>query len=361
VTAATELPVDVRRWIEADLGGTITESSRIGSGSSREIWGIELHDPDRSRSLVVRVDTGTGPVAGTALDLPREATVYRALQHTGLPVPRLHAVEPNGRAIVMERVAGEDSVAAVDDPSRRAAIGRDYLTWLGRLHTLDARSLDVASLGMPATGPEHALLDLDLWTSIMQERAVGWVAPSTAHAVAWLRENAPSDASRTSLCHGDAGPGNFLFEGEKVSALLDWEFAHVGDPHDDLAWVAVRNHLLGQPFDIPDCYAAWQRETGLEIEPARLEYYRAFVLTRMVISCDAAIAWKQGVVDDSVMTHAILRPWLGTAIVAAIGFAGGRGTALDAVAARAAQAAADSDHADFVAMIPPLEPLMVTS
>lgn len=356
-----EFPDDLRTWIEAELRGTIADAGRIGSGASRDIWGIELRDASGSRSLVVRIDTGTGPVAGTALDLRREAAVYRALQHTDLPVPRLHAVEPSGRAMVMERVHGEDNVAAVDDQNRRAAIGRDYLSWLGRLHRLDVTGLDVSALGVPSTGPDHALTDLDLWCSIMQERAAGWFAPSTEFAVAWLREHAPARASATSLCHGDAGPGNFLFEDEKVTALLDWEFAHVGDPHDDLAWVAVRNHLLGRPFDIQDSYAAWQEATGLDVEPPRLEYYRVFVLTRMVISCDAAIAWKSGVVDESVLTHAILRPWLGTAIVSAIGFAGGSGAEVDELAAIAAKAAAESEHADFVAMIPPLEPLAVTS
>ena len=354
-----ELPNDLRRWIETALAGTLTGAARIGSGASREIWGIDVQTGNGTQSLVVRVDPGTGPVAGTALDLPREAAVYRALQGTGLPIPTLHAVEPNGRAMVMERVRGEDNVAAVDDPARRASIGRDYLTWLGRLHSLDVGTLDLSALGVPANGPDHALLDLDLWRAIMLRRATGWVAPSTELALTWLREHAPDTASATSLCHGDAGPGNFLFEGDEVTALLDWEFAHVGDPHDDLAWVAVRNHLLGRPFDVHDCYDAWKAETGIEIETWRLEYYRAFVLTRMVISCDAAIAWKQGVVDETVMTHAILRPWLGTAIVSAIRFAGGSGAALDDAEATTAQTAAESEHADFVAMIPPLEPLTV--
>ena len=65
-------------------------------------------------------------------------------------------------------------------------------------------------------------------------------------AAAWLRSNVPPVPTATALCHGDAGVGNFLFAGDKVTALLDWEFAHVGAPQDDLAWVAIRNHLLGR-------------------------------------------------------------------------------------------------------------------
>lgn len=39
------------------------------------------------------------------------------------------------------------------------------------------------------------------------------------------------------LAHGDFGPQNMLFDGSlAVTALLDWEFAHKGDPIEDVAW-----------------------------------------------------------------------------------------------------------------------------
>lgn len=353
MSAPAALPDDIRSWVERELGIVVTGASRIGSGASREIWAI---DDASGAAYVVRLDPGTGPVAGTALDLRREATVYRALQGRGLPIPRLHAVEPAGRAMVMERVRGEDSVSSIEDAGRRRAIGQSYSSWLGHLHRLDVSDLDVSALGIPSSGPGHALDDLGLWCTIMHDRAAGWTAPATELATRWLRDHAPETPSATSLCHGDAGPGNFLFEGTEVTALLDWEFAHVGDPHDDLAWLAVRNHLLGQPFDLGDAYAAWHAVTGLPIEPARLEYYRVLVLTRMIISCDAAVTWKQGVVDESILTHSILRPWLACAILSSIGFAGGEPAELDQLADDAANAMSESEHGALAAMIPLLEP-----
>jgi Ser/Thr protein kinase RdoA (MazF antagonist) len=192
----------------------------------------------------------------------------------------------------------------------------------------------------------------------MRERAAGWTAPATEFAVEWLRANAPSTPSATSICHGDAGPGNFLFEGARVTAMLDWEFAHVGDPHDDLAWVAVRTPLLGQ-LDLADAYAAWEATTGLTIEPARVEYYRVLVLTRMIISCDAAVAWKNGVVDESILTHSILRPWLAGAILRGIEFAGGGSPEIDHLASMAAKDLSESEHGALAAMIPALVPFAV--
>jgi hypothetical protein len=48
------------------------------------------------------------------------------------------------------------------------------------------------------------------------------------------------------LVHGDYGPQNMLFDADAttVTAILDWESAHVGDPIEDLAWTEwiVRMH-----------------------------------------------------------------------------------------------------------------------
>ncbi|WP_436533500.1 phosphotransferase family protein [Actinoplanes sp. HUAS TT8] len=46
------------------------------------------------------------------------------------------------------------------------------------------------------------------------------------------------DHPRRVLVHGDYGPNNMLFDPVTVTttAVLDWEWAHPGDPIEDLAW-----------------------------------------------------------------------------------------------------------------------------
>ena len=39
------------------------------------------------------------------------------------------------------------------------------------------------------------------------------------------------------LVHADFKPGNILLDGDRITALLDWELAHLGDPLEDLGWV----------------------------------------------------------------------------------------------------------------------------
>jgi aminoglycoside phosphotransferase (APT) family kinase protein len=46
------------------------------------------------------------------------------------------------------------------------------------------------------------------------------------------------------IVHGDFGPQNVLIEDDRINALVDWEFAHIGQPVEDLAWAEwiVRMH-----------------------------------------------------------------------------------------------------------------------
>jgi aminoglycoside phosphotransferase len=53
----------------------------------------------------------------------------------------------------------------------------------------------------------------------------------------------------TVLIHGDYGPNNVLLDpdAQEVTAVLDWEWTHTGDPVEDLAWCEwiVRMHHPG--------------------------------------------------------------------------------------------------------------------
>jgi aminoglycoside phosphotransferase len=63
------------------------------------------------------------------------------------------------------------------------------------------------------------------------------------------------------LVHGDFGPNNVLLHPESfaVTALLDWEFAHLGDPIEDLAWCEwiVRTHHPHHTDALADFFDAY--------------------------------------------------------------------------------------------------------
>jgi hypothetical protein len=63
------------------------------------------------------------------------------------------------------------------------------------------------------------------------------------------------------LVHGDFGPNNMLFDPVTfaVTGLLDWEWAHPGDPVEDLAWCEwiVRRHHPGETGHLPRLFAGY--------------------------------------------------------------------------------------------------------
>jgi aminoglycoside phosphotransferase len=72
------------------------------------------------------------------------------------------------------------------------------------------------------------------------------------------------------LVHGDFGPQNVLVNGDTLTALLDWEFAHVGDAIEDLAWAEwiVRMHhpnhvdALPELLDTSGIRSGWPERQG---------------------------------------------------------------------------------------------------
>jgi aminoglycoside phosphotransferase (APT) family kinase protein len=73
---------------------------------------------------------------------------------------------------------------------------------------------------------------------------MGVAEPVTEWALRWLEMNAPP-ADRVCLIHADYRTGNYLVHEGALSAILDWEFAAFGDPHEDLGWMLVRYWRFG--------------------------------------------------------------------------------------------------------------------
>jgi len=290
-----------KEWISEVTGGVVTRFDRTSAGRSRGTWLVDVErEGQDTLELVLRRDTGDGPLSGTELTLQRESLVYRALEDTSVAIPRLIAIADDEQAVLVERATGGGNLDHVAQAAERAEILGSYAEALAGLHGVDVEGLDLPGFARPATPEDHALADLDLWTRVLDQR-VTRPAPMLRFALRWLRDNPPPSVQKTVLCHGDAGPGNFLFEKGRVSAVLDWEFAHLGDPMDDVAWFVVRTHDLRT--DGAEMDALLQRyadASGLDVDPAAVQYYRVFVYTRMGIACLSALDNNNGAMDLSI-------------------------------------------------------------
>ena len=201
----------------------------LAGGASKEAWAVDVE----GEPLLVR-RASRGVIHAATLSLEDEFHVLEAAAEAGVKVPRPVAYlgELGGReAFAMERVEGETigrriarnpppglDVQLADELAKIHAIPPDRLPFLGSGDILERFEGELDSVGDP-----HPAIEYGLW---------------------WLREHRPAPLPDV-VTHGDFRIGNVVVSEGGLEYLLDWEFAHLSDPREDLAWPLVRAWRFG--------------------------------------------------------------------------------------------------------------------
>jgi aminoglycoside phosphotransferase (APT) family kinase protein len=251
--------------LEAALGRRIDSMRLLPGGASKEAWAV---DANGSQLLVRRA--GGGVIHEATLRLEEEFEVLAAAAEAGVKVPRPIAYlgELGGReAFAMERVEGETIGRRI---VRGAPPGLDLqlAEELAKIHAISPERLPFLRSGDVLERFEH---ELDL---------VGEPHPALEYGLWWLRGHRPPPLPDV-VSHGDFRIGNVAVSERGLESLLDWEFAHLSDPREDLAWPLVRAWRFG---------ADERRLGGIgEVEPYLTRYGE---LTGRTISVDELYWWE---------------------------------------------------------------------
>lgn len=272
------------RWVEQTLGGRIGSLARPGVGGSRETWFVGI-DGGGVDEAVLRVEAGSS-FTGTDVNVEREAIVYRALEATPVPVPRVLGVAPGAAAVLLERLPGGPDLPV--DPASRQATLEHFIDVIADLHLVDVDQLDLPGFPRPREAVDHARLDLDRWRRL-GEQTGGVLDPLVCFAGSWLLANPPDAVARTVLVQGDTGPGNFMVSEGRVTGLIDMEFAHLGDPMDDIAWLLGRAFAGGEA-DAGPFLARYSERSGIAIDAGSVAYYHLAVQYRCAVTTTLAVA-----------------------------------------------------------------------
>ena len=279
MTTAT-LPREVISWIQYITGADGVEAQRRPGGGRREAWLVDVHRSDGvSELLFLRYDRSDPADSGDPFTLDRESRFYAALQDSEVPVPRLVGSHPELQAVLCERVSGETWFSRLTDEDQRLTIAREFMTKLAALHRLDAAKVDIDEPRNTVRACVEA--DIARWEGLYRFGDPP-KDPTVEFGLAWLKANIPDTDVAPVIVQGDTGPGNFLYQDGRITAVLDWELAHFGDPMDDLGWLALR--AVQEPFtDFADRLADYERASGIAVDLDRLRYYRLFAELKVVI------------------------------------------------------------------------------
>ena len=249
-------------WLTDRAGESVevTSATVIGGGFSRRMWRVVLQQAGRERRVIVRIEQGG--MFGT--DTVTEVRSMRALHDADFAVPAVEDVEESGTVLgepffVMEQVPG---VVRLDDHGLD-----DIIRAVADLHRVPATVLDPSE-----RSAEQVISDeIEGWRRMYREHAPE--IPLVEFGADWLHENLVPTGP-TVIVHGDAGPGNALFDPERGLTTIDWEFAHVGDAAEDWAYLAL---IRGRRIMDADAWKARLAQVaGVEYSPEQWRMWLAF-------------------------------------------------------------------------------------
>jgi aminoglycoside phosphotransferase (APT) family kinase protein len=286
----------LQRYLTGALDSPIVRvgpARRLLGGSTRDIWEVhaEWGASEGSltcRELVIRLD----PEASL---LESNRTVEYAMHQgfwavRGVPVAEPFLIEndpaPLGRPFyVMSKIAGTSSAATLLSPGYTAArplIVGQIMEILAAISTADYRALGLGRVLAGHPPAESWRIELERWEKVIRHHDTG-PRPVTEMVIRYLARTPPPFPERLSVVHGDYRIGNLLFSPDGVEAVLDWEMAHLGDPHEDLAWLLGRNYWPGRdsrPISgVPtrtEAIARWEKASGLRADPVALRWWQLF-------------------------------------------------------------------------------------
>jgi aminoglycoside phosphotransferase (APT) family kinase protein len=282
-------------WLEANVEGfsgsfTLT---KFPSGQSNPTYRI-----DTAGSSFVLRRKPFGQLLPSAHAVDREYRLLSALHPLGFPVPKPLALCGDPEVIgaifyVMELARGRPFAnGALPDhtPDMRRRMYEQLIDTLADLHTIDPGAAGLGDFGKPGNYFER---QVTRWTRQYRDSQTDDI-PQMERLIAYLPASLPQQ-SRTSIVHGDYRIDNVTFDDDgRLTAVLDWELATLGDPLADFSYLAMQWVMpadggaglegldlpaLGIPSleEIVDRYSA---RSGVSVA-GQLDWYFAYNLFRL--------------------------------------------------------------------------------
>jgi aminoglycoside phosphotransferase (APT) family kinase protein len=302
-------------WVEAVCGGRIARSVQASGGNRARSWALDVARGDGTTAEVFLRYSLPRPPSVEPYTTHREAQVYRAIDAAGLQAPRLIAEHPDLPALLTDRAAGIAEFRRLKDPAAKTRIISEFMQTLARLHALDVAGVRLDAGVEAARIIDHVHAEICIWRAMYEETAVR--DPLIEFAFRWLEAAIPDPDDAPVLAHGDAGPGNFLFEDGRLTAVIDWELAHLGDPMEDLAWFSMRCVMEPAP-DFNGALRAYAGYSGRPLDHFRILYHRVLVSARVVVIRHRNVTGEPG---NAIVSRALNRRLLVQAIADGAGVA----------------------------------------
>jgi aminoglycoside phosphotransferase (APT) family kinase protein len=298
---AETLTAYLRRRFPRDPGIRAASVNVLAGGFSKITVLFDLIRGDGAiEKCVMRKNTPAVFMKKSVVDeFPLLEQVYKA----GLTVAKPLWLEPDpaifaGAFLVSAAAAGTSNVQRWSTrPGEVDKVSRQLAQQIASLHNLELTALGYADDKARLSAGEAMEAEIRYWGDLYNARkSAPYVLLDLV--LEWLLQNVPAELYQrpAKIVHGDVGYHNLMVDEGRVTALLDWEFAHFGDPNEDVVNVRAFVEQVGD-------WAAFLKyyidAGGYPVSPECETFFRIWVAARNPLSCiDAAYIFEHQVPDE---------------------------------------------------------------
>lgn len=283
---------------------SIKSIAHLSGGACQDNYAISLTDKSKNKEIVLRTDKGASLLS--SLSKADEFKVAELIFKAGVKTPEPILLEEDSSIIgtpffLMEKIYGKATGRYITkdrelDSYRKSGMVRDLAQNLAKIHTITPEDVsDKHLVGKLKYIPrseytKNCISDLRSNLDKLPE-----AHPAIELCLNWLEKNQPS-IDEIVLVHGDFRTGNFMMNAEGLQGILDFEFAHFGDRHEDISWLCMRdwrfgrlNKEVGGFGDRKVFYSYYEEFSGKAVDPFKVSFFEIIGNLRWAIgSCEQA-------------------------------------------------------------------------
>ena len=266
---------------------------RLSGGASMESWAFSYGKQQIVLRRLPDGIEGNAEEAATvsAISLDTQADLIEIAHKAGVTAPevlgKLSSADGLGQGFLMAKAEGETLPHKIlGNPDFAHAVSKltdQCAKELAAIHAIEPTSLpqDIqpASAADLLEQQEQAYRDL---------RAT---IPAYDFAFHWLEANVPPP-QEPKLLHADFRMGNLMIDQNGISAVLDWELAHLGDPMEDLTYLCTPSWRFGHydkeagGFDSAEnLISAYEQATGHPVDRDRFNWWLIYNTLWWGVAC----------------------------------------------------------------------------
>ncbi len=292
---------------------------RLSGGASQETYRIEIKRSDGNYPLAMRraPEGGYSEARTDRPGLAGEAQLMRSALAAGVPAPEVYYVltraDELGDGFIMEWIDGEGLGARIvrrpEYETIRQQLAYEIGKILARIHNIDIQASGLHDYLTHIPPAEFITQTWDRYIALQTPQ------PMIDYAGRWLKEHLAdlSSADDLVLVHNDFRNGNFMVTPERISAVLDWEGAHIGDPMRDLGWICTNSWRYGGKAPVggfgtyEDLFRGYEEVSGNPVDSDRVKFWQVFGSFWWAVVCVGMVGQYRSGPDRSIERASIGR------------------------------------------------------